>query len=465
MKKLFSILCLFSSGLTLSCGGCSSGRSADDKQDTVSTILNNSVVQIDVYDPYSKDEYLQRRIAEGKKVLEKQLWEGANIYNDVTDIPKEPFDTDELRAVTFELFNVLWDNGYRDVEKMTFVKKVKEIFGIQLPTDTSEQFRYVNLLEEDCTYKPIYYRNNGIDYNGFFIVTPGNFITDFYYLPEIIDYRSQHSDLAQIEKKLPTTYWSTAHKADVNREKWNDLENRTDEYNLEQQRKFNRLLILNRNRFLFKNENTRLQWLMEYDRFFMESLVKRFGWTAHDDLLYQVVLKTPFEKVHPDAFGSLFWKWNCGGSITIHANTFKLLQKRYVPTATSEIRGLLSDIQSYLEYMMGYAAYEPRVAITDRQRVEILANMVYFAEQYKYTKRDNSLQLSDHRMMGRLRLMLNEKERTILQDNHYFGLQKFREWWDAADYDEYYVDGEYNGPWGRDNEPMTESEWREGGAN
>lgn len=461
MNNLRKPLCMLWLFLTLSCGGGSSEQSSGDKPpDSVPTATDDTNTPIAEIGMHMADEYIQAKIAASKKVLEKQLREGANIYNEVTDIPKDAFGMDELQAVSFNLSNFLWNKGYRDIRNEVFARRIKEIFGMTLPTDSGVHFLYVNLLEADCIGKPIYHRNNGIDYNGFFIVMPENFITDFYYLPEIIDYRSEYADLADMEKELPAAYWSSTYKAEVGVEKWIDLENRTDEYNLDRQRKFNRLLVLNRNRFLFENDNTRLSWLLEHDRFFMESLVKRFGWTAHEDLLYEVVRKTPFVKAYPDDFGRLFWRQDCQGSVKVYANTFQLLQKHYRPDATSEIRGLLSDIQAYLEYMMGYSADKPHLTITDEQRIEILANMVYFAEQYKFKKKDNGQSWSDHRMMGRFRLMLNESQQKVLADNGYFGLPKFKEWWDAADYDEYYVDGEYNGPWGRDNEPMTESEWR-----
>ncbi|MEF9479466.1 hypothetical protein OWR28_18550 [Chryseobacterium sp. 1B4] len=48
-----------------------------------------------------------------------------------------------------------------------------------------------------------------------------------------------------------------------------------------------------------------------------------------------------------------------------------------------------------------------------------------------------------------------------MQKNNYFNLPKFKEWWDNADYDEYFVEEcEYNGTCGPDNQPMNITEWR-----
>ena len=45
--------------------------------------------------------------------------------------------------------------------------------------------------------------------------------------------------------------------------------------------------------------------------------------------------------------------------------------------------------------------------------------------------------------------------------NKYFNLPKFKEWWDKADYDEYYVtECEYEGSCGTGYHPLSEKEWR-----
>src|SRR5690554_1784954 len=166
----------------LSCGQSSTRQSAEGNQDTLGRIEEDPYLRVEeaarLSDP---DEYLQAKERLVNKVLEKQLREGANIYNDVTDIPKDAFGMEELQAVTFKLSYFLWNNDYRDIEKEIFAKKIKEIFGRTLPAGDGEGFLYVNLFEP-CNNKPFYHRNNGIDYNGFFIVSPENFITEFYYL-------------------------------------------------------------------------------------------------------------------------------------------------------------------------------------------------------------------------------------------------------------------------------------------
>lgn len=64
-------------------------------------------------------------------------------------------------------------------------------------------------------------------------------------------------------------------------------------------------------------------------------------------------------------------------------------------------------------------------------------------------------------MMGRLRYFLRDSQVDILIKNKYFNLPKFKEWWDKADYDEYYVtECEYEGSCGPGYHPLSEKEWR-----
>ncbi|KQM62612.1 hypothetical protein ASE55_06705 [Chryseobacterium sp. Leaf201] len=63
--------------------------------------------------------------------------------------------------------------------------------------------------------------------------------------------------------------------------------------------------------------------------------------------------------------------------------------------------------------------------------------------------------------MGRLRFFLDDQDVEILKKNNYFGLPKFKEWWDNADYDEYFVtECEYEGSCGSGYQPMNYTEWR-----
>lgn len=93
--------------------------------------------------------------------------------------------------------------------------------------------------------------------------------------------------------------------------------------------------------------------------------------------------------------------------------------------------------------------------LSKTEKTRILCNLAYFAEQFKFKD-----EKSNHRIMGKLRYYLTDDE-DLLAKNDYFGLPKFKEWWNLADYDEYIVEGDYEGPWGEGNPPLSEDEWRQ----
>ncbi|WP_228411893.1 hypothetical protein [Chryseobacterium sp. KLBC 52] len=217
--------------------------------------------------------------------------------------------------------------------------------------------------------------------------------------------------------------------------------------------------IIARNMYLFNDSKPQFKWLVLNDQNFMESLVKTFGYTQDTELLKWVIERTKFDKKDPSDYGKLFWIKNCDESVRLHANTFKVLQKLYLPNDSSENRFILDHIKNYLEYFADFNNKETGVSKEDK--LKILANIVYFGEQYKYDKRFVSGYGDNSKLMGRLRFFLDKEEVNILQENNYFNLPKFKEWWDNADYDEYFVEEcEYNGTCGPDNQPMNITDWR-----
>lgn len=215
--------------------------------------------------------------------------------------------------------------------------------------------------------------------------------------------------------------------------------------------------------YLFNDSKAQFKWLIINDENFMESLVKTFGYTEDSDLLKWVIERTKFDKNNPQDYGKLFWIKQCDGNLKIHANTFKMLQKLYTPDIGNDMsndnRFLLNYIKDYIEYFADDNYKEANVSNEDR--VKILANISYYAEQYKYDKRFGSGYGDNDKIMGRLRFFLDNKDVEILKKNNYFNLPKFKEWYDNADYDEYYVtECEYGGSCGKDNQPMNITEWR-----
>ncbi len=350
--------------------------------------------------------------------------------------------------VTIPILNqLLLDNGYKTVSNEEFSAKIKQIFNRIIDQKSTSKFLYVNFIDK-CD-KTLNYVPNNAENNGIFVVKNQNFITDLYLLPTIIDYQKTYAETAQEENVTPKSY-KDASGNEVKKYFWKDISN------LKEQRKKNIQTLIARNLYLLNDNKAQYKWLTLNDSYFMESLVKTFGYTQDADLLKWVIERTKFDKKDPSDYGKLFWVKDCNEGIRIHANTFKELQKLYAPNDSSQNRFILDNIKGYLEYLENNESPESKI-LTETEKVKIMANLAYFAEQYKY----NPSYKDGTKMMGRLRFFLGDSSRDILQKNNYFNLPKFKEWWDNADYDEYFVEEcEYNGTCGPDNQPMNIAEWR-----
>ena len=374
-----------------------------------------------------------------ERVLEKQLLKANSISNEVTTIQYYPYDKEDLEISIELLDSILKKDGYNLIDN--FDSKVKTVFG------NIKLFDNIYFLKTDnkCynSNEILYNDSEGFKFNLYFSIDKKLMIGQ-YAIPELIDYRTKYPEISKIEDTISVT------KKDKEGEniyvtRWRDISD------LKEQRKKNIETLVARNKYLFNDDKDSFDWLIKNDAFFMEQLVKRFGYTQDSELLEWVIKKTHYDKNYPEDYGSLFWVKNCDGSIKLHSNTFKILQKLYnVKTAYQ----ILEDIKGYINYL-GDEEQSKEEDLTEEQRIKILANIVYFGEQYKYT--DDS----PYQMMGRLRYFLSDSQVDILIKNKYFNLPKFKEWWDKADYDEYYVtECEYEGSCGTGYHPLSEKEWR-----
>ena len=374
-----------------------------------------------------------------ERVLEKQLLKANSISNEVTTIQYYPYDKEDLEISIELLDSILKKDGYNLIDD--FDSKVKAVFG------NIKLFDNIYFLKTDnkCynSNEILYNDSEGFKFNLYFSIDKKLMIGQ-YAIPELIDYRTKYPEISKIEDTISVT------KKDKEGEniyvtRWRDISD------LKEQRKKNIETLVARNKYLFNDDKDSFDWLIKNDAFFMEQLVKRFGYTQDFELLEWVIKKTHYDKNSPEDYGSLFWVKNCDGSIKLHSNTFKILQKLYNVKTAYEI---LEDIKGYINYL-GDEEQSKKEELTEEERIKILANITYFGEQYKYT--DDS----PYQMMGRLRYFLSDSQVDILIKNKYFNLPKFKEWWDKADYDEYYVtECEYEGSCGTGYHPLSEKEWR-----
>ncbi|MCJ8153615.1 hypothetical protein MKJ01_07540 [Chryseobacterium sp. SSA4.19] len=384
-----------------------------------------------------------------EKTLEKQLKQGYKQVYTVPglDIPKSEITEDELNSTVILAKDLLNSVGFKPLSNQDFNEKINAVFGRTIDYRSDAKYLYINLFNK-CDKKMNFNPNNHTDYLGTYIAKDEKFITDFYYIPELVDYKKAYPDVTVESDLNPISKNEKGEEIKISL--WKD------KINLSEQRKKNIQTLIARNLYLFNNSKAQYKWLVLNDQYFMEKLVKTFGYTDDSELLKWVIQKTKFDKSNPSDYGKLFWTKDCDGNVRLHPNTFKLLQKLYIPNDPSENRFILNNIKDYFNYL-GSQEKSQNENLTPIERIKIMSNLAYFVEQYKYDPKFDE----DNKMMGRLRFFLGDKDIEILKENNYFGLLKFKEWWDNADYDEYFVTQcEYEGSCGSGYQPRNYTEWR-----
>ena len=191
-----------------------------------------------------------------ERVLEKQLLKANSISNEVTTIQYYPYDKEDLEISIELLDSILKKDGYNLIDD--FDSKVKAVFGNIKLFDNI----YFLKIDNKC-------------YN--------------------IDYRTKYPEISKIEDTISVT------KKDKEGEniyvtRWRDISD------LKEQRKKNIETLVARNKYLFNDDKVSYDWLIKNDAFFMEQLVKRFGYTQDFELLEWVIKKTHYDKNYPEDY-------------------------------------------------------------------------------------------------------------------------------------------------------------------
>ena len=135
-----------------------------------------------------------------EKVLEKQLKQGTTYGIDEAGggLVKEPFQIEELNASSQIVDSILKSNNFKKLNNEGFNEKIKNIFGRIIDPKSDNRYLYVNFFDK-CSRNLVMFKNNEIDYQGTFIDKQNKYISDFYYIPELIDYQKEYSKLNDIE--------------------------------------------------------------------------------------------------------------------------------------------------------------------------------------------------------------------------------------------------------------------------
>lgn len=363
-----------------------------------------------------------------ENILEKQLKQGASQYalddegNSVTDVVKHTFNEEELAVCITVVSDILESNGYKVPTNDNYNNKVNEVFRRLIDFNSSKKYLYINCFDI-CDRELNFHPNDMVNFYGTYVIKNRNFITDFYYLPELIDYQKKFPRIAQKEKSYSDKWYDDQLKMDLGIEKWMELENRKDEYNLRQIRFKNEQLLIHRNKYLFNDNKASFAWLQFNDKFFLESLVKTFGYVKDENLL-NFVLKNNYK--NQDEFYKILWNERCNGNIVVNKEVFDLMQKSPI----EKQKEYLARVSEYLQNAMNY----PPDAFAENfsKKAEILGKIAYYGEKMG-AKIDMSYQcFKNIGMSGMWENPDASKFEEEFKKQNYYNIPDFKEVWEET---------------------------------
>ncbi|QII71809.1 hypothetical protein [Apibacter sp. B2966] len=326
-------------------------------------------------------------------------------------------------------------SGFRFLNNEDFNSRIKVLFGRIINSNSDLKYLYLSPIDK-CERVINFYRNKNTasaNLPSYYIIKNINFITDLYALPELINYQKEYPNLAKIEDSIKIHIVK-----DGNNVKLNLWKNEKD---LAKRRFINQQLLISRNKYLFNDDKSQFPWLVMHDEFFMRSLVTEFGYTEDKKLLKWVIENTDLplfskfaETKHLKELGKLLWTKDCNGEIRVHQNTLDLLKELSTPHDDLYIMYVAEYLSNY---MASFAIKEENLTI--EQKAKIAAYLLYWGEQYKYDKH------YDYNQMFMTRFYYYHFEREAYEKefkkNNYYGLPKFKEWYEAAKKEKDYFNG------------------------
>ncbi|KUJ55384.1 hypothetical protein AR686_13495 [Chryseobacterium aquaticum subsp. greenlandense] len=202
-------------------------------------------------------------------ILKSQLIAGVSGEKNETDYTTYQFIVKDIEATETIILEELKNNGYKIPSSEKFNNKIDEIFKRIIDPKSESKYLQINF-EDKCSKNFSLFKNlNSIDVNPYstYVFKKGLFISDFYSIPEILDY-TKISDLTKIENEAEVNNRS----AEIKIFYWKDISD------LKQSRKKNIQTIIARNMYLFNDSKAYITWLVQNDQTFIKNIIKVFGY-------------------------------------------------------------------------------------------------------------------------------------------------------------------------------------------
>lgn len=307
-----------------------------------------------------------------QKVLKKQLQEGSSKSIDEAgaELAKIPFDMEELEASAETAKKILLSNGFRELSDNEFSDKIKTIFGRIIDLNSGNPFLYVNYFDK-CDRSFVTYSNNSVDYEGGYIDKQRKLFTDFYYLPEILDYQKEYPTLNNVESGKISRKSSS--QTDVEIPHWKDVAN------LKEQRKLNVQRIIARNMYLFNNNKTYIIWLVTHDKNFIKLLVKNFGYDKeakfNEMLINEYIQSKDMYKI-----GELVFAKDCNKELEVREGILQSLTAVYQKSSNPH------DLFGLMEFSSKLLETDEFNNYSEKEKIKMIA---YLANTYDFLFKKN----------------------------------------------------------------------------
>jgi hypothetical protein len=274
------------------------------------------------------------------------------------------YNSKDLEVILPKLKNILSSNGFVIIKRSDFEAKIKTVFGRVIDPNSDSQYLYVNFLDK-CNVQPKYFPNDINSYFGNFIIKNGNFITESYAIPQIIDYQREFKETSIKENDLDNHY-KDEQGEEVSKYLWKD------DKRLNEQRKKNVQTFVARNMYLFNDSRAHFKWLILNDEIFMRSLVTTFSYYDDKELVKWVVDKTEFTNQNIDEVNRIIYNKKCDGKVVFDQQLLTILTE----DTTKEVQ--FYELIKYNNYTDWLLSDKSKTELTFSQKAEIIARIHSF---------------------------------------------------------------------------------------
>jgi hypothetical protein len=347
----------------------------------------------------NQNDIINEKNMQMEKVLKSQLEYGIPNYSNPYEYSNTDFEV--LLPITK---NELKSGGFKFPNNDEFITKIKLIFNRTIDLKSASKHIYINFLDR-CDRSYIYYPNNILAYFGVFAIKNDNYITDSYALPQIMDYEKIFPHIVNYENNLPRKS-IFENGEEVSRYLWKD------ENNLLQKRQANVQTLINRNKYLFNDNKASLVWLKFNDEYFLESLVKTFGYVQDRDLLKWVLDRN----LNDDEFDKLLFTRTCDNKFVFHKEIFEVMAQA---DAKSK--------ENYMQYLLARIDLPKVDDLSFSDATKIKALYCYYATKFMGSIESSSI----YSFFPKLQ---EEKYEDEFRKNNYYDLPDFKELYNDTKY-------------------------------